>query len=523
MELKTTLIHRNYQKCEAKTQITIGDDYSVPDGKPDIASILQKKAEVCVEEVHTEKGKIKMRGSLKMWVLYLAERSSDTANCLTMDFPFDETLYMEGAVTGDNLKIDWNIEDLRVTIVHLGKLSVRALVSIYGTVQGIENHQVTENVEEGPEIHVRTQGFTMAEPVVEKRESYRIKDEIQLPVNKPNVQNVLWRNMQIRGMDIRVQEGRLALKGEVLVLIVYQGEEEPAAIQWLEQTVPFHGTLDVAGLAPEMFGTIETEISRQDMELKPDYDGELRMFQLEMLLDIHLHLYEERTLTKLQDVYSTREKLTPVVEDIGYEKLRMCNQTKCRISVQEKLEEELKILQILGHQAQLQNKRCRMTEGGLLCEGTAEVQVLYVTSNDRQPFGSTVLSIPYSQLIEIPEIQKNDTWKVQETIDQIFVTMPESHLMEARGTILLSACIMEQCRMENITGVNAEDYDLELYKKSPGMMIHFVQPGENLWQIAKSNRTTVEGIKKLNDITADEVTPGQKLLLLKAQMEPAIV
>ena len=59
MELKQHLIHRKYHKCEAKNQITIGDDYSVPDGKPDIAGILQKKAELQVDEVHTEKGKIR--------------------------------------------------------------------------------------------------------------------------------------------------------------------------------------------------------------------------------------------------------------------------------------------------------------------------------------------------------------------------------------------------------------------------------------------------------------------------------
>ena len=59
MELKQHLIHRNYKKCEAKTQIPIGDDYSVPDGKPDVAGILQKKVEIQIEEVHTEKGKIR--------------------------------------------------------------------------------------------------------------------------------------------------------------------------------------------------------------------------------------------------------------------------------------------------------------------------------------------------------------------------------------------------------------------------------------------------------------------------------
>ena len=69
MELKQFLIHRNYEKCGAKNQVTIGDDYSVPDGKSDISAILQKKAKLQIDEVHTEKGKVHIQGILKIWIL----------------------------------------------------------------------------------------------------------------------------------------------------------------------------------------------------------------------------------------------------------------------------------------------------------------------------------------------------------------------------------------------------------------------------------------------------------------------
>ena len=519
MDLKQHLIHRNYQKAEARNQITIGEDYSVPDGKPDISALLQKKGELQIEEVHTEKGKLKIRGMLKVWVLYLAERSSETASHLAMEFPFDEVLYMEGAASGDNLKIDWNIDDLRVSIVHPGKLSVRALVTLWGNVMGSESHLVTENVEEQPDVYVKTDSFSMAEPVIERKDSYRVRDEVVLPVNKPNVQDVLWKDLQIRGLDIRMQEGRLAIKGEALLFVMYQGEEEPAQIQWLEQTVPFHGTLDVAGLTPEMFGVLETEISHQDVELKPDYDGEMRMFQMELVMDIHMRIFEERTCNVLKDVYSTKEKLNLQSQEIIYEKLRMCNQTKCRVSGLEKLDGDMKILQILGHQASLQGKSSKMTEQGIIQEGMLEVQVLYVTASDRQPFGTVTVAIPYNQLIEIPEMQKDDSWKITESLDQIFITMPDGDQLEVRGVINLNACVMQQCRLQNITGVASEDYDIEEYKKKPGMVIHFVQPQETLWSIAKSNRSTTDEIKKLNELTVDEVTPGQKLLLLKPVRE----
>ena len=188
MELKQHLIHKNDYKAEVKSQITIGEDYSVPDGKPDFMKILQKKAMLQIDEVRTEKGKIKVRGHLKLQVLYLAERSAEVLASLEMEFPFDEIIYIEGASSGDHLKIDWNMDELRVGIVHPGKLSVRALVTLQVLVVGTNSEQMTEHAEGSGRTYSKTESFQMAEPVIERKDSYRIRDEVLLPVNKPNVE-----------------------------------------------------------------------------------------------------------------------------------------------------------------------------------------------------------------------------------------------------------------------------------------------------------------------------------------------
>ena len=519
MELKQFLIHRNYEKCGAKNQVTIGDDYSVPDGKSDISVILQKKAKLQVDEVHTEKGKVHIQGILKIWILYLTERSHKKADSLLMEFPFDEMMYMEGAESGDHLKIDWEIESLRIGIVHPGKLSVRALVNFSAGVMGTERYLIPENVENASSVYTKTENIVTAEPIFVRNDSYRIREEAALPANKPNVQEMLWENVQLRGMDIRIQDGKLSIKGEVQLFVLYEGEEAGQEIHWMEQTLPIHGSLDVTGLTGEMFGIVEHEIAHCQVEVKPDYDGELRMFQLEMMLNIHMHIYEERNCCVLKDAYSTREVLIPQVQEIIYEKLRMCNQAKCRVSGQGRIKDEIKVLQILSYQAKIQSKRFKTVEQGILCEGTLEVEILYVCADDKQPLGSIEVSVPYSQVIEIPEMEKEDSWKAFETLEQMFVSMQEGNRVEVRGTIGFQACVMQQCQMDNITEFEVENYDMETLKKCPMMKIYFVQQGETMWDIAKRHRSTVEDIKKINELTKEEVSVGQKLLLLKSAME----
>lgn len=522
MELRQHLIHRNFDKAEAKNQISIGDDYSIPEGKPDIAGILLKKAEMAVEEVYTEKGKVRVRGTMKVQILYVPERSEETLANLGLEIPFDEVLYMEGAVSGDHLKIDWNIEDLRITIIHPGKISVRAVVLLSGRIAGMENHAITENISEEEDVCTSTGSFVYAEPVILKKDSYRIKDEVILPANKPNVKSVLWQDLQVRGLDLQMRDGKLAVKGEMLFFVLYEGEEESGTVQWMEQTVPFHGHLEVPGLSPEMFGNLETEIARQSMELKPDYDGELRMFQLEILLDISMEVSEEQSCAVLKDAYGIRKQLCMDCQKISYHKLRMCNDVKCKVSG-EQAEDGEKILQILGHQAQLLGRKEKLTDQGILLEGTLEVRVLFITADDRQPFQCRNLLIPYKQLIEIPEMDPSDCWKVTERLEQIFLGVPESDRIEVKGLINLSVCVFETREMENVVQITEEPYDPEEYQKQPAVKIHFVQPKETLWEIAKENRASVESIQKLNELQTEEVLPGQKLLLKKTSLEKNIL
>ena len=46
-----------------------------------------------------------------------------------------------------------------------------------------------------------------------------------------------------------------------------------------------------------------------------------------------------------------------------------------------------------------------------------------------------------------------------------------------------------------------------------------MQPKETLWDIAKKNGSTMEEIRRINELATEEVLPGQKLLLIKSNVE----
>ena len=51
MELITKRVHTMRTKCEAVSQVTFDEDLNVPDVKPDVGRMIQKKGEIQIEEM----------------------------------------------------------------------------------------------------------------------------------------------------------------------------------------------------------------------------------------------------------------------------------------------------------------------------------------------------------------------------------------------------------------------------------------------------------------------------------------
>ncbi len=51
--------------------------------------------------------------------------------------------------------------------------------------------------------------------------------------------------------------------------------------------------------------------------------------------------------------------------------------------------------------------------------------------------------------------------------------------------------------------------------KSSDIIVYTVQRGDSLWALANNHNTTIDDIKRLNNLTSDVLTAGQKLQIKK--------
>ena len=70
--------------------------------------------------------------------------------------------------------------------------------------------------------------------------------------------------------------------------------------------------------------------------------------------------------------------------------------------------------------------------------------------------------------------------------------------------------------MEMLQEIEIGELDIQKLEKLPGFAIYFVKKGDTLWQIGKKYYVSVEKIKEMNQLTSDEIKPGDRLLIVKA-------
>ena len=64
MELSKKYIHMNREKGKAATQITLDDDFNVPDTKPDLIRIILDKGEIRLDETTITQDHVWLKGSV---------------------------------------------------------------------------------------------------------------------------------------------------------------------------------------------------------------------------------------------------------------------------------------------------------------------------------------------------------------------------------------------------------------------------------------------------------------------------
>lgn len=520
LELVKQNIHMNRWKNQVNTQVTLDDDFIVPDTMSDIAQVILEAGEVQLEPVKTQAEKVVVRGKLDFHVLYRKEEGG--LQTLGGMIPFEETINVPGLEEKDYVSVSWQLEDLDAGIINSRKLSIKAIVTLEVKVETLFDAEAAVElgaVEDGgssePQIETRRQSMDVAAIALRRKDTYRLKEDITLSGSKPAIDRILWTEMRLNGAATRPLDGKIHLEGSLMVFVIYEGEGETGTIQWVEESIPFSGEVEMQGAVEEMIPAIDLRLIHKGIEEKPDYDGEMRELDVDAVIELDIRLYEEQEMEVLSDLYATNRELTMETGEACFDQILTRNTGRCKVAEKVELSGDQRILQICHSTGTVKMDEVEARDDMLVMDGVLEVNILYLTDDDNRPVQSVTEMVPFHYEAEVPGIRKDSIWYLENGVEQLTSVMVGGDTVEVKAVLVLDILVLQPVCQQVILRADIAPLDTKKLQQMPGIVGYLVQDGDTLWDIAKRFHTTVDNIMATNGLSSDLIHPGDSLILVK--------
>ena len=557
LELVKRNIHMNRFKNNVATQVTLDDDFIVPDTMDDMERVILSSGDIQIESVKNQSERVLVKGKLNFQILY--RKAEGGFQTMAGHIPFEEPINISGLEEKDYLGISWELEDLTASMINSRKVSVKAIVTLVIRVETLYDAEAAvdvvesnmdrrdesgwntgdmdgggwtasrydsegyneKNVQEpaGAEasggMEILRRQADVAVIAVRRKDTYRIKEDISLSGSKPSIEQILWSEIRLRGTTTKPLDGRVHVEGEVMIFAIYTGEGENIPVQWLEESIPFAGEVELPESVEGMVPSISVRLVHKELEAKPDYDGEMRDLELDAVLELDMKLYEEQQIELLGDFYSNSRELELESGEVFFDRLLSKNTGKCRIAEKVDLKSGDRVLQICHNDGTVKIDDVEIQEDSLQIDGVLEVSLLYLTSDDSEPVRAETALIPFHYEAETPGITPDSVYQLNTVLEQMTAVMAGGDMVEIKGVISLDILVLQPVKEPVILGVKESPLDLEKLQELPGITGYIVQPGDRLWDIAKRFHTTRKQVIEANGLPGEQVRPGDRLILVK--------
>lgn len=514
MELRKENIHRlggTMQMACQTTTFTLDDDFNVPDAKPDVRMILRENGRIRVMEKKCNAGRLHIRGVLLADVLYISEDGSGIYG-MESELPFDEMIHMEQEDCS-GITVRAQLEDITASMIHSRKLNVKALIEVKAYCEEIEDEIVVTEAE-GEGLFARAKDVSFTNLAAMKRDTIRLREEVELPASRPNISEILYKELHLTVTESRVLEDELSVKGNMNVFLVYRGTGLKETPEFFETRLPFTGRFDLSGALPNMIEDITPAVIQENINIRPDEDGEERVIEVEAVLELDMKLYEEKELMVLEDMYSVKGTVELQGKKELIPHLLLKNQSMGSFfGTYELPAQEVTPMQISYGSSEVHLEKIMAEDNRLSLEGMLEFKLLLVTGSDEKPYLGVKYYAPFRQEMEVRGLTADCTYHVVPMVTDTSFQLYRSNEVEWKTEVNFQTIVFCNTPEYMMTGAEFVPFTEEELAAQHSMIGFRSEEGDTLWSVGRRFHISPEHVAEQNHLE-DEIIPAGKMLLL---------
>lgn len=493
-----------YDSCQEQP---VDLNISLPDYCADIQRILKCQIYPKISSRNISGDRLMLDGSYTVKVYYLDPAGTSVRFCDSSD-TFSTEIALKQSVDNAQVFAFPRVEYINCRATSPRRLDIHGAFSVCAKVIVQGQTEVVGNIA-GEDVEQQKKTVPVNKLVGFSQQQFGIDEILELGSGKPPADSILRTDAFAVLQDFKVAAGKLMTKGEVCIKFLYLSTEENSLPETMEFTVPFSQMLDCDGVTEDCTCSIRLSVVGVEVQIKNDYSGDKTFFDTQIKLYANSAAYQSENVTMVSDAYSKVYDLSVDAKPKTMDNLQeMTGDTyvhKTSLSA-----DDTQITKVIDVWSEVGSAAAEVQGGQLMFKGKYSLCVFAVDAENKPFYFERLLDFEFSR----PTSAQGDNLRcsADANVGGISYRLLGNGI-EAKTELRLTAEIYGKLSYRAVASVTADETRPAALDRSAALCLYFADPGENLWDIAREYRTSMDAIRTENAISGDRVENRGMLLI----------
>ncbi len=520
IECRRDLLRLDQVVSEETYRALVEGDVNIPETKAPVARVLDITGRAIIGSREVIQDKVMVEGVLHYDILYVPE-GEDQVEAAEADIGFTQYLDAPGAKPRMSARLGVAIEHLEYEMLSGRRLNVKAVLNLSGKVSQMVELEAVRDFDALSDIQVLSEHIEASSSAGSGRSQTMLREDLELSDSMPSIRKILKKEIDLKIKDKNVLDNKVTVNGTADIRLLYLCEDEDEPFHFVQHEIGFTHTIDIPGAYQGMDCTVDAEVAEFYADPREDINGEFRIIDAEAIVNLEAEVIEPLGHDILVDAYSPSVAMELKKRKITLS--RFVGEGREQTVVKESMTFPAGVpraRRILFADVKPVVTDERAEAGKVVLEGVLTAKVIYQTNDPDQLLGSISQDIPFSHTLEIDGVESGMKCTGDVYVENVVHALLAQDEAELKVVLSVGAHVTHTYEKEVIIGADEADQPAA---PDSGIYIYFVQPGDNLWSVAKKYNTTTSAIRRFNDIDEDgKLVPGTRLMIYKKLNSPAL-
>ncbi len=478
-------------------------DVLLPDYLPDIGRILKCTLSPAILSSVVSQNRLVVEGVGQITLHYAPQGGG--LRTVEYKVPFSRTVDLRSDAATPIVNCHATTDYINCRAVTARRLDFRGAVSMAVKVINVREETLVACAD-GCGVQLRRNARNCTRIVSQTTKSFSLSEELEIGYGKQPVGHILRVDTYPHLMDSRVVAGKVSVKGEVALKVLYQTTGDRCDM--MEYALPINQMADIAGAEEGCTAHVSLHVCACTCEARSNSDGEDKLIAAEMMLSADIRVHKTCEVSCIADCYSTRYECTSQSKAVNL--LRLVQVVEKPFVQKECLDLPEGCDEVIDCWARVESYAARMSEGCVNVTGRLCISLLYMAPDGQPAYMDKILD--FEDMVTLPGDCENPTFEPLLRVVSCTYAMSAGRV-ELRCECQLSGCIYSHMRTQAICEINLDQRKEKQRPVPGGLYIYLADEGEGLWDIAKRYNTSTQYIMEENDMESENAD-GRTMLII---------